>query len=360
MPSLAVVRVAALVALAASAALLSDYTADAPTFCSAASGCAVVRAHQLSHLNVAGVFLPLPFFGVVGFAALFGASLKSRPLTVLLAAIGGLTGLMLLCVQAFVIRRFCWLCVTTDVSAIVAAVAALTASFRGAPAPERLRPGAWWGLGLLSLGAPLIWPLVKLGPAVPGSVQARYVGGKINVVEFVDFECPACRRFSGILKAELRPYGERVHFVRLNKPLDIHPFARDAARGFVCAEKQGRSEPMADALFAAEDLSPAAIERIATGVGLDVERFKACIVDPATDARIEAESSLLVPPELEGLPTTYIGSKRLLGVQSAEMVADALERAARGEGQRGLSGYVYASLVALALLAIVRFGVTRR
>jgi len=351
--------VAALVALAASAALLSDYMADAPSFCSAVSGCAVVRSHALSHLNLAGVFLPLPMFGVLGFAALFAASLRSRLPTLLLATIGGVVGLVLLGVQAVVIRRFCWLCVTTDASAVVAAVA-MFAGYRRAPAPERLSEIAWWGLGLLALGAPLIWPFVKLGPAVPSGVQARYVGDKINVVEFVDFECPACRRFSGILKTELERYGERVHFVRLNKPLDVHPFARDAARGFVCADQQGRSEPMAEALFAAEDLSPVAIERIAERLGIDLERFKACVIDPATEARIERESGLLVPPELEGLPTTYIGSKRLLGVQSAEMVADALERAARGEGQRGVSSYVYASLVALMLLGTVRFGVVRR
>jgi hypothetical protein len=42
------------------------------------------------------------------------------------------------------------------------------------------------------------------------------------------------------------------------------------------------------------------------------------------------------------------------------MVQDALERAARGEGQRGLSGYVYASLVSLALLVVLRFGLVRR
>ena len=51
LPSLPVLRVAALVALAASTALLSDYTADAPSFCSAASGCGAIRQSALSHIS---------------------------------------------------------------------------------------------------------------------------------------------------------------------------------------------------------------------------------------------------------------------------------------------------------------------
>ena len=116
---------------------------------------------------------------------------------------------------------------------------------------------------------------------------------------------------------------------------------------------------MADALFAAEDLSPNGLAKLAVGLGLHPELFQKCLLDPATSARVEKESSLLVPPDLEGLPTTYIGGKRLLGVQSAETVADALARAERGEGMSGISGYVYLPIVVLLGLLIVRFGLRR-
>jgi predicted DsbA family dithiol-disulfide isomerase/uncharacterized membrane protein len=362
LPWLLVLRVAALVSLAASAALLSDYTADSPTFCSAASGCGAVRASELSHVQLgAGKFVPLPVFGLVGFALLFAASLASRRATQVAAAVGGLVAAFLLYTQAFVLQQFCWLCVTTDVSALVAAGAAfmLKPSVWEDELRARLRGWAWCALGALSVLAPLSWPSVKLAPAVPSNVRALYRPGKINVVEFADFECPACRRFAGILKTALASYGDRVHFVRLNKPLSMHPFARDAARAAVCAEAQHKAEPMAEALFATPDLSPAGIDRVAADVGLDATAFERCMLDPATDARVERESNMLVPPELEGLPTTYIGGKRLLGVQSAEIVADALERAARDEGSTGVSGYVYVPIVVLLGLLILRFGLRR-
>jgi uncharacterized membrane protein len=355
-PWLVVLRVLSLVALAASAALLSEYLADSPSFCSAYSGCGVVRRSALAHVQLGETYVPLPAFGVAGFAALFACSLFSRRLTQVVAALGGAVALYLLYVQAFVIGHFCWLCVTTDVAALGAAGSALALGTGAAPSTPRLRPWAWLAFGALAIAAPLVWPLVKLGPPVPASVLAYYRPGKLNVVEFADFQCPACRRFAGILKAELAPYGDRVHFVRLNKPLASHVFAKGAAHAAVCAEAQGRGEPMAEALFEAEDLSSPSITRLAKELGLDEARFQSCLIDPATAARVERESALLVPPELEGLPTTYIGGKRLLGVQSAEAVADALARAERGEGNAGVSGYLYVSMVALLALGVLRAG----
>jgi uncharacterized membrane protein/predicted DsbA family dithiol-disulfide isomerase len=361
LPWLVVLRVAVLVALAASAALLSDYLAESPSFCSAASGCGAVRASELSHLRLGSGFVPLPAFGVAGFALLFAASLLSRRATLLAASVGGAVALYLLYAQAFVLGHFCWLCVTTDVSAVVAAGAAwaLPPSMWEQEARARLRPAAWWALGALALAAPLLWPQLKPAPPVPAGVQSFYQPGKVNVVEFADFQCPACRRFAGILKAELARYGDKAHFVRLNKPLTMHQFAEDAARAAVCGEAQQRAEPMAEALFAADDLSPAGIDELARRLGLDTKQFESCMLDAATSARVKRESALLVPPELEGLPTTYIGGKRLLGVQSPEVVADALARAARGEGNAGVSGYVYLPIVALLALLVLRFGLRR-
>ena len=362
LPWLVVLRVAALVALAASAALLSDYTSDAPSFCSAASGCGAIRASELAHIQIGdGKFVPLPFFGLVGFAVLFAASMLSRLATQVAAGFGACAGAFLLYTQAFVLQQFCWLCVTTDVSALIAggAAFALAPGVWDHEAKSRLRPWAWWAWGALAIAAPLAWPKVKLAPAVPAQVLKLYKPGKLNVVEFADFQCPACRRFADNLKTALHPFGDRVHFVRLNKPLEMHEFAKDAARAAVCGEAQQKTEPMADALFAAEDLSPAGIERVAAAVGLDAKLFESCMLDPATSARVARESEMLVPPELEGLPTTYIGGKRLLGVQSAEVVTDALERAARSDGSSGVSGYVYLPIVALLGLLVLRFGVRR-
>lgn len=356
---LLVLRLSVLVGLAASAALLSDYTADSPTFCGAASGCGAVRASEFSRVSLGdGKFVPLPWLGVLGFASWFLATWLSLGATRLAAAAGGLIGVTLLFVQAFVIQRFCWLCVTSDLGALVAALSAVRLGQVNGQheLQSRLRPWAWWVLAALALAAPLAWPTVKPAPAVPAAVLRHYQPNKINVVEFADFQCPACRRFAGILKAALADYEGRVHFVRLNKPLEMHRNARDAARAAVCAEAQSKAEPMADALFSTDDLTPNGIGEVARAVGLDLGEFERCLADAATEARVARESSWLVPPEFEGLPTTYIGGRRLLGVQSPETLADALERAARGEGHRGMPGYLYLSMLVSTVLVVIRLG----
>ena len=360
LPWMCILRVATLVALTASAALLSDYMAGSPSFCSAHSGCGALRVSQYGNVSLpGGQFVPLPAFGVAGFGILFAASLLSRRLMLLAAGVGGAAALWLLALQAFVLQTFCWLCVTTDVAGVVAAMAAVALARQKEPradASALLPSWSWWGLASLAVMAPLLWAVVKASPAVPARILAYYAPGKLNVVEFADFQCPACRRFHGILKSSLKPYGDRVHFVRLNKPLLSHVHARDAARAAICGEAQGKLEATADALFRAPDLSPSGIDQVARSVGLDAKAFEACMLDPATNARVDRESALLEPPELEGLPTTYIGGKRLLGVRTAEEVEDALERAARGEGVRGISWVVYLPAVLLCGLLLVRLG----
>ncbi len=355
-PWLLVVRVASLLALLASAALLGDYVAGSPSFCSATSGCGVVRSSPLSHVRLGdGLYLPLPALGLLGFSVVFASSFFSRRTALLASAgLGGVVALGLLFVQAFQLRAFCWLCVTTDVAALVAAVAALL-SVRGAPEAARssgLKAWAWAGLAAWAVVTPLAWSAVKPSPPVPAAVLRHYLPGRINVIEFADFQCPACRKFHLTLKPALKSFGDRVHFVRLNKPLPSHPNARDAARAAVCAEvlEPSKREAMADALFAAQDLSPAGIDRLAQAVGLEPAGFERCLLAPETDARVEREAGLLVPPELEGLPTTYVGSRRLVGAYDEAGLRDALESAERGDGVTGVAWPVYLA-AALGLLA---------
>lgn len=362
LPWLLILRIATLVALLASAALLSDYAAGSPSFCSVSSGCGAVRASRYSHVPLSdGLFLPLPVFGVAGFAVLYAASLLSRPLLFVAAGLGGAVALWLLFVQAFVLKQLCWLCVTTDVAALVAAASSFGLARQRSADSARLLPAwSWWCLGLLTLAAPLLWPFIKIGPAVPAPVRAHYAPGKLNVVEFADYQCPACRRFHEILKPVLARYGDRVHFTRLNKPLASHYYARDAARAAICGEAQGKGEVMADALFKAQDLSPAGIDGLAASVGLDAKPFEACMLAPETNARVDREAAMLSGDEFEGLPTTYIGGQRLLGVRSTAELEDALERAARGEGVSGVAWYVYLPAVLLLALLLIRVGLRRR
>src|SRR5215471_1852339 len=101
----------------------------------------------------------------------------------------------------------------------------------------------------------LLLVVIGCGPSLPAPIAAemkRTPPGQATVVEYVDFECPFCRRLDAVLGPLVAKHPGRVRVVRKHVPLTkIHPHAESAARASVCAEAQGQGDAMADALFRA-------------------------------------------------------------------------------------------------------------
>jgi protein-disulfide isomerase/uncharacterized membrane protein len=354
-------RVFCLFALAGSAALTVEYRSFDPSFCGPESGCSVVRGSDIAYLW-GKLPITLPELGLAAFLTLYALSFtRALRLTAGLALAGGAGALFLVAKQAFEIKVFCWLCLVVDFAAIGAAFSALWILRPPAPGAKPashgvLRSWAWAALALLALLAPAAWPVFKPAPDVPPAVRALYAPGKINVVEFADFECPFCRRLHGELKVLLAPYGSRVHFVRLNMPLDRHPQARGAALAAICAEPSGKANPLAEFLFTTEALDPASIRAEVERLGIPLAAYDRCLTSPAAHERLERESRLIRDANFQGLPTTYIGGRRIVGAQGPEVFQDALERAASGSEERGVPAWAYVSLVLAIALAIIQSG----
>ena len=367
-------RLLALVALAASTALLLDYTRPAAAFCSAGSGCAAVRSSGFGYLVIGSLPIPVPVFGLIGFAALYAATLVPRSelrqkLVLGLGVLGAVVALVLLLIQWVSIKQFCAFCMVVDVAGILGGVCAIgyalsaragteiTKSKSKPPAPsEPLKTWAWVMLAALSIAAPLLWSDLRPQPPVPPAVAALYQPGKINVVEFADYECPFCRMLHGRLKTIIKDYPGKVNFVRLNMPLQSHASARPAARVGVCAEAQGKGEAMADHLFATEDLSPDASRRAAGQLGLDLAAFDRCVASAETDRAIDAQAKILRDAGFQGLPTTFVGARMIVGAQHEEVFREAFARAERREGESGIPGPVFLGLLAVVAGAVIGVG----
>jgi uncharacterized membrane protein/thiol-disulfide isomerase/thioredoxin len=359
-------RKAVLVALAASTALYLQYLMPAEAaFCGLESGCEAVRRAGFSYFFDSPL-LSIPLVGLIAYAAVMGASLFAREtrLALWLSMVGAVLAIGLLITQAFVVHAFCWLCVAVDVSAIFAAVFAFMhdrASFgRPSSVTDPLARWAWLALGAAAVLSPVGWMKARPIAPVPPSILAFYLPGKINVVEFADFECPYCRRLHPVLKRVLRDYpAERMHFVRGHVPLPSHDEARPAARAAVCAEAQGLGEKLADKLVAIE-LSPAATRRAAVQVGVDPMRFDRCLASSEPNDRIDRDTRALQQAGMQGLPTTYIQGKRLLGAVSEAALRDALDRALRGQVEFGIPAPIYITLVMAVLVGIAWLGRSSR
>jgi len=367
-------RALLVVALGVSAALLADYSTSSPAFCSAGSGCDTVRRSGLGYIPLgAGTYIPVPVLGLIGFGLALAATLLTswrlrRMWSLGLLAAGGFLAAGLIAVQAWFIGEFCALCVMVDSAALAACAAAFAIPKQAwetttvedtSRSPKRygLAPTlSWAALAALAIAAPYFWPKLRPAPPVPPKVAAFYQAGKINVVEFADFECPFCRRLHSELKQIISDYPGKVHFVRLHMPLERHERARPAARAAVCATAQGHEEAMADYLFAAESLDDKPILEGAQRLGLDLVAFKRCLVDPATDRTIDGQVAILRDAGFQGLPTTYVGALKIVGAQPEEVFRDAFDQAGRGQGAEGIPGWLYWPIVLVLGGAVLWFG----
>ena len=142
----------------------------------------------------------------------------------------------------------------------------------------------------------------------------------LNVVEFGDFQCPACAQAEPILKKVLGQNGEKIYFVFRHYPLSTHKNARIAAQAAETAGIQGKFWEMHDLIYEnqkewsdsgdAEEI----FFRYAEQIGLDKSKFKDDI--DKTTAIINDDYALGNKAGVKSTPTFFINGKKYSGVVS--------------------------------------------
>lgn len=132
----------------------------------------------------------------------------------------------------------------------------------------------------------------------------------VVIVEWADFECPACRAASPVLDGVVKKRPDQVQLVFKNYPLDIHPNAEWAARAAMAAHKQGKFWEMHDALFSASPpLTRATLESLAKQIGLDVEQFTRDLESEAVADRVAQDRKQGEAVRLRATPTIYVNGR---------------------------------------------------
>lgn len=355
-------RLALLVAMAASAVLIVDYAnAGDPAFCGVKSGCFAVRTS--GHAYLFG-YIPLPTLGLVSFASLFGFVLMARSriqhaMIALMSGLGAIFALYLLYLQHSVIGAMCPWCVAVDTSAIVAAISAtwvwrtsfVDESFARFPGGNPLG-FVWVFAALVGIVAPFVWGKFPADPVLPEALRSEQVPDKLTLVSFTDFECPFCRRLSPALHDVLKENEGKIHFVRKMVPLPGHPGAEPAALAYLCMPEAQREE-IADKLYKAEPakMTQDGMLGLALGLGADPVKFAACLVAPATKDKLETDRKLFEELGGRGLPFTFVGKRVVLGAQ-ADVLKAAVVREFGGK-QMALPQWAMFALIGVAFAAAI-------
>ena len=149
----------------------------------------------------------------------------------------------------------------------------------------------------------------------------------VTIVEFTDFQCPACAAMHPILEEVLKSYGDKVKLVIRDFPLAIHPNARKAAEAANAAHAQGKFFEYASLLFQRQNsLDPASLKKYAVELGLDRTRFDAELDKGTYAAEVQHD---LVDGENYGVdqtPTIFVNGV-VLGTLSPEALRAAINRA---------------------------------
>jgi protein-disulfide isomerase len=142
----------------------------------------------------------------------------------------------------------------------------------------------------------------------------------VEVVEYLDFECPVCATFATVQMPTIREQlinTGRVRWRFRDFPLPIHKYSRFAAHAAQCAGAQGRYFEMADQLFghhqwAQTGKDPSSLFRsLAQAAGLDVKLYDACMQAGRYAQRIEYSRQEGESLQVDGTPTFFINGKKL-------------------------------------------------
>jgi protein-disulfide isomerase len=170
----------------------------------------------------------------------------------------------------------------------------------------------------------------RMGPSDPA----------VTIVEFGDYECPACRVFEKLLWQVRVENPEDVAIVYRHLPLTYHRFAYPAARAAECAAVQGNFEAFHRLLFTSSDWLSDPNPResflaFAREVGvLNLDEFKSCVEQVGLVDSIERDISAAKELGVRGTPGVLINEDLFFSTMDSvgirEVVSGILRRAERG------------------------------
>ncbi|MGC5628559.1 DsbA family protein [Georgenia sp. Z1344] len=142
--------------------------------------------------------------------------------------------------------------------------------------------------------------------------------GRVTLVEFMDFECEACRAAYPTVEQLRQDYAGEVTFVARYFPLPGHVNSENAAVAVEAAAQQGQFEAMYHKMFETQpqwgdqQTSQADLFRtFAQDLGLDMATYDQTVADPATLDRVRQDMADGVALGVQGTPTFFLNGQMI-------------------------------------------------
>ena len=208
-----------------------------------------------------------------------------------------------------------------------------------------------WGIFIVILGL-IIWGLVAAGNKAPGQAtnpsspialnkpisSADWTIGSssapVTIVEYADFQCPACQTYAPLITQLLAAEGGKVYFAYRYFPLPQHQNAVSSARAAQAAGLQGKFWEMHDKLFAnyaewQDNSDPTSIYLgYATAIGISTTTFYKDYSSTAVADVVSNGYQESVANDLSYTPTFFVNGTRIVNPQGYDAFKKVIDDAA--------------------------------
>lgn len=186
----------------------------------------------------------------------------------------------------------------------------------------------------------------KVDPSIPLPKAEGYLLGKedapVQVLEFADFECPACGQFYVLTEPDVRTRlietGE-ISYRFLDYPLPGHRNTWAASHAAACANEQGKFWEMHDRIFQTQQewsalpTSEPYFAAMARQLALDLDAYNRCIGEHVMRPMILADIDRATGGGAGSTPTFFVGSQVIAGAERIGTFRKAIGDALAAHGQ---------------------------
>lgn len=155
---------------------------------------------------------------------------------------------------------------------------------------------------------------------------------KITLVEYSDFQCPACKAFHPVVKELVRKYAQDIRLVYRHFPLtQVHKNSHAASLAAEAANMQGKFFEYHDMLFDNQDTWGPESDPTKSFVGyakdlkLDTKKFEVDMKSPAAEAKIKEDGETGLKAAVNATPTFILNGVKLTNLQSFSDLESAIK-----------------------------------
>jgi protein-disulfide isomerase len=185
--------------------------------------------------------------------------------------------------------------------------------------------------------------VITIDPNIPLPDASGYLMGSatapVQILEFADFECPACGSFANLTEPDVRKRlveTGQASFRFMDFPLPIHRNTWDASMAAACANEQGKFWEMHDRIFATQDQwngevtnrPKAVFSRLAREVLLNESQWDDCYDSQKYKLNIAANMREGERRLVQSTPTFVIGDKVIPGALGFDQLKAFVDSAA--------------------------------